>query len=176
MKRIRNSVKAIIISLCLIIVLAGSIVGVVLANNKNGGKGGNNSSDGGNSGGQYEAPVGFLDSQKDLLDSISKLKTEIDTFEKKDYSMIESANIAPENVVSTTDCSIYYKIDYEKQIMLYSSDESGNYSYAEIQDVLEISDDSFEILDVNDSFVIYAYDSSSYIKNSFFNILTNGIE
>lgn len=71
MKRIRNSVKAIIISLCLVVVLAGSIVGVVLANNKNGGKGGNNNSGGGNSGGslpQYE----LTEDQKVLADAVNK--------------------------------------------------------------------------------------------------------
>ncbi len=75
MKRMRNSVKAIIVSICLIVVLAGSIVGVVLATRK---KADNPNSNNGGGGGGGVSPVPGLtyeltEEQKQLASSIEKL-------------------------------------------------------------------------------------------------------
>lgn len=86
MRRIRNSVKALIVSLCLVVILAGSIVGVVLAT-RNKGKDGDptNPSNPVEPGVKYE----LTEDQKALVESINKnasTSVEIATeFDPSDY-------------------------------------------------------------------------------------------
>ena len=81
MKKLKKSIKAIIISLCLVVVLAGSAVGVILSRDKNGA----GNPDNGSSKPAYQLSEG----QKSLFESINKnLNSEIkiaDVFDRDSY-------------------------------------------------------------------------------------------
>lgn len=141
MRRIRNSVKALIVSLCLVVILAGSIVGVVLAT-RNKGKDGDptNPSNPVEPGIKYE----LTEDQKALVESINKnastsveIATEFDpsdyvTKNDDDYEQIDlsSVNTYGEGflVVNDSTGSTYY---------LKISSAQKTY-YTDICDYLEI--------------------------------------
>lgn len=113
MRRIRNSVKAIIVSLCLVVIFAGSIVGVVLSN-KN--KPGNNDNPGGNTNPieSYE----LTEDQKKFAEAVNKnanFSTNIVTeYNENDFVLQDGTVI---------DKSLIYTI-YDEYFISYDNDSN----------------------------------------------------
>ena len=127
MAKLKKSIKAIIISLCAVVVIAGSIVGAVFAN-KNKGKDGDPT----NPSTQQtpSSPTGpstplvpeisFVGSQVGLMQAVNSSSTEISVIEKLDDEIISKGNFNVSDVVEIADNFVVVKQNGAKVVYLYS--------------------------------------------------------
>lgn len=172
MRRIRNSVKALIVSLCLVVILAGSIIGVVLAA-RNKGKDGDptNPNNPVEPGFKYE----LTEDQKALVESINKnasTSVEIATeFNPSDYvtkngDKYEQIDLS---LINKVDGDILLVTDSIGSTYYVKRETLGNVYYQDICDI--ICDDgeivNKRILSYNDNCLAVMY---VFIRNNEYNL------
>lgn len=125
MKRIRNSVKAIIVSLCLVVIFAGAILGVVLANRNKTSNPGSTSN-----GGVEEIVYKLTEAQEALMSSIYNSKEERNVLTETDWSKVVYENGEPvpaEKVIGVYEDYFIAKDRYNNRMLYYyAKDESQN--------------------------------------------------
>lgn len=175
MAKLKKSIKAIIISLCLVVVLAGSSVGIILAN-KNKPKnplntttptapttpvvpGGGN---GGGGNGEIVVPeVSFVDSQKDLVDTINSTSVAIDTISPVDVELLTGIGYSISDVKKIANNYIIVKKANENaKVFVKTVDEFDNVVLTSLDNLLETEEgyNNFAVSQYVGDYVLYSYD------------------
>ena len=168
MAKLKKSIKAIIISLCLVVVLAGSAVGAIFAFNGKGNnpKNPNQNQSSGTPGASIVPEISFLENQKDFVESINSSIYNFDTVQNYDSKLIESSGFDIDNIVELTDTYIAVKENSEILVYLYLKDENGDYLFKSLKEALNISQDSnFIIYITSDDYILYGYSFKRENKN-----------
>ena len=169
MKRIRNSVKAIIISVCVAIVAASAIVGVVLFNRNKGDK---------NPPVQPQGSYQLTPAQKELVESINaeqKLQAETSSkvLKEVDESMFVTetgASVDVETISAVYDDCFVVNDGDNINIYFYSEDEHGNktsinlFSYMREENLIEQNYTSIKANQIHEDYVAYTYTYSDGTK------------
>ena len=168
MAKLKKSIKAIIISICAVVVLAGSIVGAVFAN-KNKGSGDDKTT---NPPTQQQTPTGpstpttpvvpeisFVDSQKDLVDTINSSNTKIDTVEKIDNRLIEESGFDIDEIKAINSKYFVVKSNSGIDVYLYAKTETEDYKITPLEEFVDIDVEyeSFAVYKVQDEYIMYSY-------------------
>lgn len=174
MAKLKKSIKAIIISLCAVVVIAGSIVGAVFAN-KDKGKGGDPANPPSqNSPTTPTTPVvpeiSFVGSQKELMQTINSSNTKIDTIEKIDSELIESSGFEIDEIKHINQKYFTVKSSTGVDVYLYAKTETEDYEITPLEELLEIEHDydSFTVIMTSGDYILcgyrYAVDYVTYQK------------
>lgn len=169
MRRIRNSVKAIIVSLCLVVIFAGSIVGVLLSN-KN--KGDNNNNPGGNTNPieSYE----LTEDQKKFAEAVNKnanLSTNIATEYNENDFVLQNGTVIDKSLIYTIYDDYFISYDNDSNKTAYIKYFDGTkYFYKNVFDFVQIQNIvSKNFLDFKNMFVSLNY---IYITGTNYNYVT----
>lgn len=172
MAKLKKSIKAIIISICAVVVLSGSIVGAVFAN-KNKGSGDDKTT---NPPTQQQTPTGpstpttpvvpeisFVGSQVGLMQTINQSSTDIEVIEKLDNEVIEKGNFNVSDIVEISDHFVIVKQNGARVVYLYSIGEQ-TVEINPLEDVLNIETDYtlFTVFESKNDCILIGY---SYYEN-----------
>ena len=158
MKKLKKSIKAIIISICAVVILAGSVVGAILANK-------NNSNDGGSDNSGNALACNLTDEQKLLSNKInSAVDSNLTNVSKYDYSKFyfeDNSQVDFDLVEAIYENYFTYKTVYGKTIYVRSHETDGKIYFKELFNALNFSDEcEFKLVtDVNNDFAhaVYCY-------------------
>lgn len=164
MSKLKKSIKAIIISICAVVVVAGSCLGAVLLSKKP-----NNSNDG-----DKPTDIGvkteFVGAQLDLMNTINSIKNDIAVVEKVDSELIKQSGFSIDEIYAIEDSFVILNKNGTYQLHFYNVDELGTYHFTNLCDKLniEVQFNDFELMRYNENYVYYTYtyyqDSSNYRK------------
>ena len=166
MRRIRNSVKAIIVSLCLVIIFAGTILGVVLVN-----KNKNNDPAGGGNGGVEEIIYKLTEEQEALINSIHNSKNKVESLKETDWSKIvyeTGASVPVDKVVGIYENYFIAKDANDNQMIYFFDNESQNNATVTLIQALKVNGCDIEdntYIEINEIEGNYVYYTAHYSKN-----------
>lgn len=154
MSKLKKSVKAIIISICAVVVIAGSCLGAVLLNKKSGGDNNN-----GNKPEDAGIKTEFVGAQIDLMNTINSIKNDIEVVEKVDSELIKQSGFSIDKIYEINDNYFIFEDNDVRQLKFYSVDAQGNYSFVNLYDKLSIETQysDFELLSFANDYFYYTY-------------------